>query len=183
MKTLVLLEYKWDAVEGKVVMIEPEDDGDGMELESDDEYMQAICDIYNVDTTQAGNGFDFDIGFLVEDAKVSKNQYGDSGSVKTFRDACVDHLGHTSDGDSTLDPMDDSVESNSAAPRSTSPVDQVDTDSATQATSTLTPDSSTNISSSLEQLMLKNPTLAQQLYVQLQSASVAVSPTQGVDGS
>ena len=165
---VVLLKYKWDAAVGKIVLIEPEEDDEEMELESDDEYMQTICDIYNVDSTQASNGFDFNIDFLVEDAKVSKNQYGDSGSVKTFRDACADDaFSEVSDG--SLD----------------SPVDLVMAeDSSTLETSTLTRDSAGDVATSLQKLMLQNPALAQQLYAQLQSTSVAVSPiNQGVDGS
>ena len=63
----------------------------------------------------------------------------------------------------------------------------IQADSATQATSTLTEDSSADIATSLEQMMLQNPALAQQLWLKtsahLHSNSMTVSPNEGVDGN
>jgi hypothetical protein len=185
---VVLLKYQWDTDAGKVVLIEPDDEDDDMELESDDEYMQQICDIYNVDSTQAGNGFEFNIDFLVADAAVSKNQYGDAGSVKTFREACVP-MDETDDESiqSTPDPK---------TPRSPSPDSlTIDTDIATQATSNLTENTTpSDVANSLEQLMLQHPALAQSLWAKNSAIlagsqvndftkSTAISPNEGVDGN
>jgi hypothetical protein len=82
----VLTKYTWNASEERAVLIHPEDDNDGMDLDSDDKYMKSICDMLNIDEESGGNGFDFDINFVIEEAGRPTNQYRDSGSVKTFRD-------------------------------------------------------------------------------------------------
>jgi hypothetical protein len=55
-------------------LIHPEDDKDGMDLESDDEYMKSICDMLNLEEN-GGNGFDFDINFIIEEEARPTNQY------------------------------------------------------------------------------------------------------------
>jgi hypothetical protein len=86
----VLTKCTWNASEERAVLIYPEDGNDGMDLDSDDEYMKSICDMLNIDEGNGGNGFDFDINFVIEEAGRPTNQYGDSGSVKTFRDVDKD---------------------------------------------------------------------------------------------
>jgi hypothetical protein len=186
----VLYKYKWAADEGQVVPIVPEDDKEGIDLDSDYEYFTTMADLLNVDTSgSAQKGFTFNLDYLIEDAVPSKNQYGDSGSVKTFRDACIEDTADYSDMDSSghMSEDDKSAGREDSAKRSSSPVDLVEADTATQATSTLTDDTSEDVAASLEQLMLQNPALAQLLYLknsaQLQSTSVAVSPYEGADGN
>jgi hypothetical protein len=192
---VVDLKYKWDAVEGQVVPLVPEDDDVGFDLDSDDEYCTAMADLLNIDTSgDAKKGFDFNIDYLIEEVSPSKNQYGDSGSVKTFRDECIELP--TTD----MDEEDDESISGTLekpTPRSSSPDSiTIQADNATQATSTLTEDTTAvDIATSLEQMMMKHPELAQSLWAknsaflsrapQLNdnSKSAAVSPNEGVDGS
>jgi hypothetical protein len=187
---VVLYKYKWAADEGQVVPIVPEDDEEGIDLDSDDEYFTTMADLLNVDTSgSAQKGFTFNLDYLIEDAVPSKNQHRGSGSVKTFRDACIEDTADYSDMDSSghMSEDDKSAGREDSAKRSSSPVDLVEADTATQATSTLTDDTSEDVAASLEQLMLQNPALAQLLYLknsaQLQSTSVAVSPYEGADGN
>ena len=70
--------------------------------------------------------------------------------------------------------------------RSPSPDSLTIQTASTTPASTLTEDLSTDVAASLEQLMLKNPELAQQLYLknsQILSKTAAVSPSEGVDGN
>jgi hypothetical protein len=83
----VVTKYKWSPEEECVVLIHPEEETDDLGFDSDDEYMTAICNIYNIDQESDGNGFEFDMNFVVEDDIRPRNQYGDSGSVKTFHHA------------------------------------------------------------------------------------------------
>jgi hypothetical protein len=48
--------------------------------------------LFYIDKDQNDQGFEFDSNFVNEEAPQSKNQYGDTGSVKTFRDVCQDKL-------------------------------------------------------------------------------------------
>jgi hypothetical protein len=141
----------------------------------------AISDLLNIDTSgTAKKGFVFDIDYLIDDVAPSKHQYGDSGSVKTFRDACVEIP------ESELDDESEADISKEADQRSPSPDSMtIQADSATLATSNLTEDTTSDVAASLEQLMLKNPELAQQLFhknAQLLLKTAAVSPTDGADG-
>jgi hypothetical protein len=88
---VIHLKYKWDNLKGQVAPLAPEDDEEGFDLDSDDEFFTAISDLLNIDASgTAKKGFVFDIDYLIDDVAPSKNQHGDSGSVKTFRDACVE---------------------------------------------------------------------------------------------
>ena len=192
---MVDLKCKCDVDGGQVVPLAPEEDDVGIDLDSGDEYCTAMADLLNIDTSgDAKKGFEFDINYLIEEVSPSKNQYGDSGSVKTFRDECIELP--TTD----MDEEDDESISGTlekTTPRSSSPDSiTIQADNATQATSTLTEDTTAvDIATSLEQMMLKHPELAQSLWAknsaflsrapQLNdnSKSAAVSPNEGVDGS
>ena len=187
---VVHLKYKWDADQGQVVPLVPEeDDDDDYGGESDDEYFTAMANLLNIDTRgEAKHGFLFNIDYVIDDVAPTKNQYGDDGTVRTFRDACTPLPGYDSEDASSAQQESEDDMSTTKAHRSPSPDSMiVQTDSVTQATSTMTDDPSADIAASLEQLMLKNPELAQHLYLknsaQILSTSVAVSPNEGVDGS
>jgi hypothetical protein len=176
---VIHLKYKWDNLEGQVAPLAPEDDEEGFDLDSDDEFFAAISDLLNIDasgTPKKG----FDIDYLIDDVAPSKNQHGDSGSVKTFRDACVEIPESELDDESEADI---SKEADQCSPSPDSMTIQAD--SATLATSNLTEDAMSDVAASLEQLMLKNPELPQQLFhknAQLLSKTGAISPTDGADG-
>jgi hypothetical protein len=59
----------------------------------------SMCDLHNVNTTVSGDGFEFDLAFVVseENLNEARNQFGDTGSVKTFREEC-----HTKDTTTSL---------------------------------------------------------------------------------
>jgi hypothetical protein len=191
----VLPKYKWDVATAMVVLIEAEEEDEGMDIiESDDELLQEMCNLLNIDTEQNVNGFEFDINFVIEEAPQSKNQYGDTGSVKTFRDACQDDRTADSSeqqavGDSVTQPTEDdsildppTIEKKLRSPSPDSLT--INTDIETQATSTLSED----VVASLEQMMLRNPELVKQILGKnstpdkLVDNSAAVSPFEGVDG-
>jgi hypothetical protein len=189
----VLTKYKWDVETAMVVLIEAEEEEEGMDIESDDKLLQEMCNLLNIDTEQNVNGFEFDINFVIEEAPQSKNQYDDTGSVKTFRDACQDDGTDDSSeqalGDSITQPnKDDSIPDPPMIEkklRSPSPDSlTIHTDTETQATSTLSED----MVASLEQMMLRNPELVKQILGKnstpdkLVDNSTAVSPFEGVDG-
>jgi hypothetical protein len=157
-----------------------------MDLESDDEYMRSICDMMNLNEDDAGNGFSFNIDFVVAQAGApSKNQYADTGSIKTFRSACHDDASLiSSDSNPDSDRKLQSSKTRSSSPDSIT----IDTDTETQATSTLTEDPPSNIEASLEHLMLHNPGLVKKVLQKNSqfsgsSKSYPVSPSQGADGS
>ena len=171
-------------------MVIAPDEEDELDLDSDDECFTAMADLLNIDTSAAASkGFVFNTDHVIEGAAPSKNQFGDDGSVKTFRDACLD-AGDVSVTDPVADLNLDDASAGSfevvdpPTKRSPSPDDLIVADSATQATSTLTEDTPSDVAASLEQLMLQNPELARQLFLKtkLSSTPVAVSPTEGVDG-
>ena len=169
---VVLTKYRWDQGEGQVVPIVPEEDKD-LKLDSDNEYFSTMADLLNVDTSaSASKGFVFDIDYVIDDVSPSKNQFGDTGSVKTFQDACLD-LEDGSGIGSEADMEVGSPGSLQTALRSQRPVKEVDADAVTQATSTLAEESS-DVAASLEQLILQHPQLAQQLYLKSQSTTVPV---------
>jgi hypothetical protein len=187
----ILLKYRWDPAEQMAVLIEPEDDGEAMDVDVDDEYLKSICDTLNVDGEQGCDGFEFDINFLIDENARPNNQYGDTGSVKTFRSACNEIPDDLTDDGSAVSSEFDKANSK-AKSRSSSPDSlTIDTAEETQTTSTLTADTK-GMEHSLEQMMLNNPDLVQKFLAknsirdtQLDdnSKTTAVSPSAGVDGS
>jgi hypothetical protein len=59
-------------------------------ISSDDEYTTSMCDLHNVNITVFRDGFEFDLAFLTSEEKLDEapHQFGDTGSVKTFREEC-----------------------------------------------------------------------------------------------
>ena len=175
----VLTKYRWDSHLDKVVLIDPDDDEEVLDIDSDDEYTRAICNLMNLDEETTGDGFEFNLDFVVEEVLTPKNQYGDTGSVQTFRDAL-------NDADADLDefskpahpsPSDGSPSHTPAAYPSSRPASRVTPDELKHP-----PSSSANeMAATLEQLILSNPALAQQILAK--SSPTAVSPMQGVDGN
>jgi hypothetical protein len=160
----ITAKYKWDPAEDKVMPLDPDEGVDeDLEMESDDEYMKSICSLLNVDDDHGGQGFEFDIHFLVAEIARSKNQYGDSGSIKTFRSACKASV-------------DDSEQL---------------TDASDSHDSVYPPGDSSGLEQSLSKLMLAHPDLVQKLLEQQSlvvsappaSQALAVSPASGVDGN
>ena len=171
---VVDLKFKWDDEQGMVVPLIPEDEEAGFDLDSDDEYCSQMLDLLGIDSSDgAKKGFEFDIDYIIDQAVPSKNQFGDSGSVKTFRQECI--------------PIDEEYEADSTDQGARSPSPDTRTivvgDAATQATSALTEESTHDIASSLEQMILKNPELAQELfskYSQSSAQTAAVFPNEGL---
>lgn len=61
-----------------------------MGIYSNGEYTTSMCNLHNVDATVTGDGFEFNLAFVILEGKTSEapNQFGDTGSVKTFREEC-----------------------------------------------------------------------------------------------
>jgi hypothetical protein len=70
---------------------ENEDDESSIESEADNEFVIELSESLNISSqrnTGKGDVFDLDLSFMLDDQNPPKNQYGDSGSVKTFRSTC-----------------------------------------------------------------------------------------------
>jgi hypothetical protein len=70
----------------------PDDDEPGFDLDSDDEHCSTMMDLLGrIDSSgTAKKGFEFNINYLIDKVAPSKIQFGDSGSVKTFRQECIE---------------------------------------------------------------------------------------------
>jgi hypothetical protein len=190
-------QWRWDSEQSSLVALISTlslDQDDGMGIDSDDEYTMSMCDLHNVDTTVLGNGFDFDLAFVISEEKLNEvpNQFGDSGSVKTFRKECQTK-------DTTPRMMDTEKHPNATREASTthtpSPddmtVDANDIDSFTREPSTIT-DATEDVKKSLEAMMISHPDLVRKVLTKTNTSknklhdnnhnSIAVSPNQGVDG-
>jgi hypothetical protein len=159
---LILEKYHWDPEEQMAVLIEPEDEGDGMDFDCNDDYLKSICHTLNVEGDQGSNGFEFDINFIIDEAPQPKNQYGDTGSVKTFRSACKATGQDDSQDDDSATSLAQAAPA--AKPSSCSPSPDsltIETDNETQATRTITADTK-GMEYSLEQMMISHPDLVKQ---------------------
>jgi hypothetical protein len=165
-------------------------DDEDFSLSSNDSYvtnLTAALNLGDLETPTEGNGgvFDFDIDFVFDDA-APVNQYGDNGSVKTFRDACEQKSRDQRNAEALAKAAN--IQPAAKVP----PASITDTTSTTTDTTKGTPSSLTEetpSNASLEQLMVNNPDLVQQfllnnpqLFPQTPPTSSTVSPTTGVDG-
>jgi hypothetical protein len=116
--------------------------------------MKSICDMLNIDEENGGNGFDFDINFIIEEAGRPTNQYGDSGSVKTFRDAFDKDGGVATEANHLAADLEQVALS---SPPQTHP---------------------SQVEKALEQLMTTNPNLVKTFLAKIPPP---VSPTKGAD--
>ena len=63
------------------------EDNDDFSIASNDDYINEITEAMHLGDFLSGD-FDFDIKFML-DEPTTKNQYGDAGSVQTFKSTCV----------------------------------------------------------------------------------------------
>jgi hypothetical protein len=190
----------WDAELSSLVPListMSSDQDDGMGIDSDDEYTMSMCDLHNVDTTVSGDGFEFDLAFVISESNLNEapNQFGDSGSVKTFREEC-----QTKDTTPTMvtekHPKAGALSTNAhTPPPDDMTVDADDSDSFTREPSTIT-DATEDVEKSLEAMMISHPDLVRKLLTKTKLTSstsknklhdnnqnsMAVSPNEGVDG-
>ena len=66
-------KYKWDKEQDCVALIYPKDKDNDLSFDSDNEYMNTICNIFNMDSERESNGFDFDMDLLIENVFRPKN--------------------------------------------------------------------------------------------------------------
>ena len=86
-----------------------EDDESSIDSETDNDFIQELSESLNISSaknTDKDDVFDLDLSFMLDDEN-PKNQYGDSGSVKTFRSACRSkkpiHINSSSDEEEDSD--------------------------------------------------------------------------------
>jgi hypothetical protein len=48
------------------------DQDDSMGIDSDDEYMMSMCNLHNVNTTVLGDGFEFNLAFVISESNLNK---------------------------------------------------------------------------------------------------------------
>jgi hypothetical protein len=193
------LDWKWIPEESRIAPITSQvDDGDDISIESDDGFIATMIAVYGVDATQKGDGFEFDLNFLISEDALNQapNQYGDSGSVKTFRDECAapphdtSKLAFREQHPSALARESGKFGYSEPSPAGTA----ISTES--QDTSTLT-NSTVDVEASLEAMMISHPELLKKLLSKNEllpqatmntklndnTHSKAVSPQEGVDGN
>jgi hypothetical protein len=194
-------QWRWDAELSSLVPListMSSNQDDGMGIDSDDEYTMSMCDLHNVDTTVSGDSFKFDLAFVISESNLNEapNQFGDSGSVKTFREEC-----QTKDMAPTMMVTEKHpnarVSSTSAhtPPPNDMTVNADDSNSLTREPSTIT-DATEDIEKSLKAMMISHPELVRKLLTKTKLTSstsknklhdnnqnlTAVSPNEGVDG-
>jgi hypothetical protein len=82
--------YVYDAILGRIRNMDEDDDDDESSIESEDDFVIELSESLNISstkTTEKGDAFDLDLSFMLDDEN-PKNQYGDSGSVKSFQSTC-----------------------------------------------------------------------------------------------
>jgi hypothetical protein len=84
--------FVYDAETGRIKNTDEDEDDDesSIESEEDNDFVLELSESLNISSakqTEKGDVFDLDLSFMLDDDN-PKNQYGDSGSVKTFRSAC-----------------------------------------------------------------------------------------------
>jgi hypothetical protein len=163
--------YVYDTENGCLKNI-AEDESDVSSIESgEDEFAKQLSEMYNLssgNSTENGDKFDLDLSFMLEDQH-PKNQYGDSGSVKTFReqDDKTIEIDSSSDEESNNDKSKEAdktrknKESHQETGKEPKPTQSpgnmsVDTSNNTQETSTLS-DSMVNPEQQFAKMCLQNP--------------------------
>ena len=61
-------QWRWDQELSSFVPListMSSDQDDGLDIDIDDEYTMSMCDLHNVDTTVSGDGFEFDLAFVI----------------------------------------------------------------------------------------------------------------------
>jgi hypothetical protein len=203
-------QWRWDSELSSLIplaTITDSEQDDCLGIDSDDEYTMSMCDLHNVDTTVSSDGFEFDLAFIISEDLLNEapNQFGDSGSVKTFREECqtnevtkrMDTEKHPKASSSTkeLDSTPDDMIVDSDGDNPTMTVEDDDGDNSTREPSTIT-DATEDVEKSLEALMLSHPDLVRKLLNKSKLShttiknklldnqkSTAVSPNEGVDGN
>jgi len=170
-------------------------DDDDFSLDSDDSYVTNLTAALNLGAMEApaegGGVFDFDLDFVFDDIAPS-NQYGDDGTVKTFRDAYEqpsrDELNAKKAAAAAVTPTADEGNVEDSKPAAALDATSTNTDT-TQVTPASTLTEETPSARTLEQMMVNNPNLVQQfltnnpqLFPQTPPNPSTVSPTAGVDG-
>jgi len=79
--------YVYDHLTGCLKNVDDNDSDVSSIGSDDDDFVKELSEQYNITSgsNDKGDKFDLDLSFMLEDEK-PKNQYGDSGSVKTFRE-------------------------------------------------------------------------------------------------
>jgi hypothetical protein len=170
-----------------------------MGIDSDDEYTMSMCDLYNVDITGDGEGFEFDLEFVVSDEALNKapNQFGDNGSVKTFRDDVIKEAPNPKMLENERYPHSRaSTDSNKHSPIPDDTQAYEDDGDSPNRASRSPEATAEEVQKTLEALKLSHPDIFRTFTDKLQQnpnpskhqlrdnqKSTAVSPNEGVDGS
>jgi hypothetical protein len=195
--------YVYDKETGRIRNMAEEEEDDESSIESEEnDFVLELSESLNISSEknkdgEKGDAFDLDLSFMLDDEN-PKNQYGDSGSVKTFKSACqakktIDLLSSDEETDEEKDKEEGKDEPKIAAksnkgegnegPRGLS----IDTSTATQETSTLTQDTSTisestNPEQAFAQMCIQNPDLlAKYLKSKSEQPGESNTPAQNTD--
>jgi hypothetical protein len=194
-------QWRWDAdISSLVPLVSTmfSDQDDGMHMDNNHKYTMSMCDLHNVDTTVSGNGFKFNLAFVISEEKLNDapNQFGDTSSVKTFCEECQTNdstpiMMDTEKHPNARKPTTSTSKAHNPAPNNMT-VDADESDSFNREPSTIT-NATEEVERSLEALMISHPELVRKLLTKTKLASknklhdknqksTAVSPNEGVDG-
>jgi hypothetical protein len=158
--------FYWDEAEQQVKQLEDPTnaDDDDFSIASNDSYvanLTAVLNLGDLKDIEGGSVLNFDLDFVFNDS-APPNQYGDQGSVKTFRDICEpkSHQGAAAPDKSPTSTVSAATSLKTATPDTLSGTN-IDTANNTQVTqdSTITDPANTG---SMEQMMANHPDLVRQ---------------------
>jgi hypothetical protein len=156
--------YVYDQETGRLKNMDEEDDDDESSIESEDnEFVLELSESLNIssakNTGEKGDAFDLDLSFMLDVAENPKNQYGDSGSVKTFKSTCKKPIDvDSSDDEDEEEEEDDSKKTTPKEKEKTEGPGEISITSQTQETSTIS-DSMANPEQAFAKMCLQNPEL------------------------
>jgi hypothetical protein len=147
-------------------------DSDDSSIDGDDDLVHKLEEHLNM--TDVPDTFHVDIKFVFDEADAAGNQFGDTGSVKTFRSLC--HSLYNKDNHDEYSTDNDASEADLPVNRKRCPGEMSIESASTQATSTLT-GSTNNPEEAFLKLCQANPNLLQNfLQSNLQLKIAATNP-------
>jgi hypothetical protein len=163
--------YVYDAILGRLKNMDEEadDDESSIESEEDNDFVIELSESLNLSSaksTEKGDAFDLDLSFMLDDEN-PKNQYGDSGSVKSFKSTCqskrpIDITSSDEEDDDDSDDMNHFIPATQIRKKHNKPIEMhipedlsVDT-SQTQEPSTIS-DSMANPELAFARMCIQNP--------------------------
>jgi hypothetical protein len=154
--------YVYDTETGQLRnTAEVDQDESSIESDTANEFVQELTE--NLHLTDTSNTFDLDLTFVLDEEAHPTNQYGDTGSVRSFRSSCQPNISIELESSDKEDETSKGARANQANTDSNKPNKpsdmSINTDTSNteaQETSTIT-DSTLNTELAFEKMCLQNP--------------------------